>query len=244
MNLVADVKSTHHPEQAGRMSAWLLKLANVVNCSKPVTGAQIAAYVEMLIRDVPEAAFTNDALHYVSGQCEWWPPVKVLSALLSEWWKSESLRRQNARASNAPRLEGPGQRRAPLAGIDLEWRRFWDRRELTGWREEGETFINEADIPARKNRALSLIRSQSPAAYEEITGRLAREVTDNTAWRDPVVVRRSAARVGGTNAALRDMLHAAVRRHAPENLAIVEELCGKPSGDKAQKDERRARRDV
>ncbi|MCP1243028.1 hypothetical protein [Acetobacter lambici] len=226
MSVVVDVKSTHHPEQAGRMSAWLLKLANVVNCQKPVTGAQIATYVEMLIRDVPEAAFTNDALHYVSGQCEWWPPVKVLSALLSEWWKSESLRRQNAKASNAPQLEGPRSRRTPLAGVDLEWRRFWDRRELTGWREEGENFINEADIPARKSRALSLIRSQSSAAYEEITNRPARQMADNAAWSDPVTVRRSAVQARASKRELQDMLRAAVRKHAPENLRIVDEVLG------------------
>ncbi|GAN66887.1 hypothetical protein [Acetobacter orientalis] len=228
MNAVAEFVTARNPAAGEAIVEWILRLSVVVRSNPPVTKTQAVLYAEMLIRDVPPAAFTTDALHYVASQCEWFPAVKVLTELLTEQWKSEKIRRQNERASGATRIAGPMRSGgAPLAGMDLEWRRYWDRREFTGWKDEAEHSVEPWQVSQRKKAALSLIRSKSPLAYEAITGRQARPVTDNAAWSDPVVVRKQANAAKGSLLALQSMLRTAVQRYAPENMGIVEEVLGK-----------------
>lgn len=228
MNAVSEFVTARNPSAGAAIVEWLLRLSVVVRSNPPVTQDQAVLYAEMLIRDVPPAAFTTEALHYVANQCEWFPAVKTLTGLLSEQWKSAKIRRQDAQASSHARLTGPVNARRPvLAGMDLQWRRYWDRRELTGWKDEAEQTVEPWQVEKRRRDTLALIRSKSPLAFEDITGRPAATPADNAAWSDPVIVRQQANAAKGSLLSLQSMLRSAVKRHAPENMPILEEVLGK-----------------
>ncbi|MCE2579564.1 hypothetical protein LDL36_13895 [Komagataeibacter sp. FNDCR1] len=236
MNEISDIRATQNPELAHAISAWLNRLSCLVRRNgDDGTDEQIALYAEMLIRSFPKPAFSTDAMHYVADNCEWWPPFATMRKLLSEHWEAAKLRRMDGRARQ---IAGPTHGdRQELTGMDREWRRYYDRRSMTNWIEDGESGVDPRDAQNRKARTLQLIREQSPLAFEDITGRKARPDVDNAAWADPAVVRRSAREVQGSPmaASFAGMLSAAVTRFAPQNLPIVEEFFPKSGASEVRK---------
>lgn len=234
MNQVSDLRSTQAPEHAQHIAAWLRKLAALVSRRGEDCGRdQIALYAEMLIRDYPRAAFTTTSLQFVAEACEWWPPYAVLRKLVGEHWSAFQRNRRDGRLAQ---LAGPSGDKA-LEGDDLQWRRYFDRGEMTHWVCADEAGIDPAEAQFRRDRALSLIRQQSPAAYEDITGRPARDPVSNAQWANPDALRRSlsAARSSPMAAVFGSMSRAAVARFAPQNLPIVDEFFPKSGPDEVRK---------
>lgn len=65
-----------------------LGVLTAVSISRAEAEMRLGAYVPMLVRDFPDAAFTTDSLNAVARQCvEGFPPYPVLAARLAQWWK-------------------------------------------------------------------------------------------------------------------------------------------------------------
>ncbi|MBM9401576.1 hypothetical protein JUN65_08250 [Gluconacetobacter azotocaptans] len=218
---MTDLRSTQEPATAQHIAAWLTKLGQLVR-KGPGDGSdqQCGLYAEMLLRDgLPKAAYRLDSLRYVAEQTEWWPSYANLRVWVDEHWSST---KRNARDNRVLQIAGPAPKR--LDGIDLQWRNYWTRGEMTNWVRDGEHDVSPHEAEARRRNALSLIRSMSPSAYEAITGHPAYEAADQALWADVPSLRRIIARLTAKPfAPLVRILHAAVKRHAPGNLAIVEE---------------------
>jgi len=223
LNQISDLRSAEAPEHAQHIAAWLRKLAALVSRRSEDCGRdQMALYAEMLIRDYPRAAFTTASLQFVAESCEWWPPYAVLRKLLGEHW---SAFQRNRRDGKLAQISGRGSAK-PLEGDDLQWRRYFDRGEMARWAQADETTIEAAETAFRRDRALSLIRQQSPAAYEDITGQPGREPVSNALWGDPECLRRSLrdASHSPMQADFARMARSAVEKYAPQNLPIVDEF--------------------
>ncbi|WEQ51192.1 hypothetical protein LV478_11690 [Komagataeibacter oboediens] len=220
---MTDLRSTQNPEHAKHIAAWLRKLGALVRRNADDCGPdQMAIYAEMLIRDYQRAAFTNAALHYVAEACEWWPSYAVLRRLVGEHWDAFQ---RNRRDSKLPQITGTSGRK-PLEGTDLQWRRYFDRGEMTNWVGADEAGVDPNEQRSRRDRALSLIRQQSPAAFEDITGKPASEPVSNAMWADPIRLRRSLdeASRGPFQGIFAQMARSAVAKYAPENMTIVDEV--------------------
>lgn len=224
---MTDLRSTQEPATAQHIAAWLTRLAQLVRKGQgDGSDQQCGLYAEMLLRDeLPKAAYRMDSLRYVAEQTEWWPSYANLRGWVDEHWTST---RRNARDNRALQIAGPAPKR--LEGIDLQWRNYWNRGEMTNWVRDGEHDITPHEAEMRRRNALSLIRAQSPIAYEAVTGHPAHEPVDPALWADVPTLRRTIQRLTARPFdPLTRVLRAAVKRHAPENLPLVDEAFG--SGD-------------
>jgi hypothetical protein len=73
---------------------WLVSLGvlSAVSISRQEADIKLAAFVPMLMREFPDAAFTPDSLAAVARQCKYFPTYGELCGLLSEWWRDNRPR--------------------------------------------------------------------------------------------------------------------------------------------------------
>jgi hypothetical protein len=149
----------------GIILRWLSRLTDLTqhHAGQQITNDGLRDIAEMLVRDLPSAAFTSDSLHIVAQASEWFPRYPAIRRLVAEHWQASKPR------------QAPGPRAARgLSVMDELWVKFWHTRqaELAGTPDPG---WDSPDPLIRRRSARgnleSLIRQQSPAAWAVISGR-------------------------------------------------------------------------
>jgi hypothetical protein len=97
---------------------WLKALAMLVvqNDDARHAKAQAVAYVGLLLKVLPVAAFDQASLHHVASQCEFMPSFAKLERLLLAWWaahKPDRVRRLAAPDLPQYRVDIPPRRAPP-----------------------------------------------------------------------------------------------------------------------------------
>jgi hypothetical protein len=80
-------KQTTH---VGKVREWCQSLAvlTAVSMTREEATMKLGAYIPMLMRDYPDAAFTTDSLNHVARQCiKGFPTYPELANYLSAWWR-------------------------------------------------------------------------------------------------------------------------------------------------------------
>jgi hypothetical protein len=135
-----DIETKRH------VARWITRLSAITRQGGGDLDAQtVRDLAEMLADDFPAGAFTTESLQAVAREHEWFPAYAVIRAVVGQWWA------ENRPA--VPAIEGPG----GLAAADRTWVAYWHKRQA-------EDFSGSSAA-----RVLSLIRSQSQAAYDVIT---------------------------------------------------------------------------
>jgi hypothetical protein len=72
-----------------RVREWLTSLGilSAVSMSKREAEMKLAAFVPLLARDFPDAAFTQDSLSHVARRCPYFPTYHEICEHLGSWWR-------------------------------------------------------------------------------------------------------------------------------------------------------------
>ncbi len=141
------------------VNAWLSHLIVMVSphTDKDAGREIFAAYVPGLAKRFPPRVFCPASAEAVAAECKRWPAYGVLVDLLRKW-----------STENPDRLSLQDQRADPLKPADRRWVNFWHRRMEDGFsRPDGSA---PQDLETARATCLSLVRSQSMAAFVEING--------------------------------------------------------------------------
>jgi len=226
LNAIVAEHAGKRPDAARHIAGWLNNLARLVRRNgEDGSAEQIALYVEMFMGELPPAAFNNRAMRYIADGCEWWPAYSPLLARLKEHWASEKIRRETVKLLQ---IAGPAPA-SDLTGDDAVWRDYWHRREVSGWARGNEILSDERERASRRAIGLSMVRQFAPGAFHAITGKHANPPVDHSGWSDVHALRRTMAEIDPTTPVGRscaNVVRAAVKRHAPQNMAIVVEVLG------------------
>lgn len=198
---------------------WLKRLAAMIGKSHFHTdeewGELVDLYAPGLCERFEASAFTGRSLEGIAAQCLYFPGYKALLDMLSTWLHE---RRQSVLAVEDADL-------AALAPEQRHWVRCW---------HEG--------LPGSSHRELahraSMIRSHAPEAWDHLVrrdpGLLAHAPAafalpdEGACWASEETVRRSVALLGEESfpQAPTALLRAALERHAPHYLPLLEAALG------------------
>ena len=135
-----DIETKRH------VARWITRLSAITRQGSGDLDAQtLGDLAEMLADDFPAGAFTTGSLQAAARGHEWFPAYAVIRTVVGQWWAENQPPR--------PAIEGPG----GLTAKDQAWLAYWAKRQAEGF------------SGSSAERVLSLIRSQSQAAYDVIT---------------------------------------------------------------------------
>jgi hypothetical protein len=74
---------------APKVREWLTSLGilSAVSMSRQEAELKLAAFVPLLMREYPDAAFTSDSLAHVARQCQYFPTYYEVCQHLGAWWR-------------------------------------------------------------------------------------------------------------------------------------------------------------
>jgi hypothetical protein len=132
---------------------WLAMLAKLVSPAFPTDAAEALNAMLPFLDDIPPEAFTRRGLEAVvaAKRRQAVPALDELRVALLIWWRDNQ--------AHMARIAGP---RPSLTPMDYSWVRYWQTRSREGFCAYGES-------PGGSRHVASLIRQQSPAAWQHIT---------------------------------------------------------------------------
>ena len=212
-------------DKAAQISSWLGRLARSVRHQQQLTQSQredmVAEYAEILLRhDIPGSAYCLDALSVVTGQFDWWPPVGALVRSMEEFSLIQRVQRSNVR--RPLQISGSGTKPRDLSEADKNWLRSWQQNEQMNWNSADEKSSTDQERAERRRIFLSMIHRYAPSVHEMVTG-IQSDARDPRDWKDRGRLEHTLQRIseGPFQPSFFRCAHAAVKKHAPENLPLV-----------------------
>ena len=171
---------------------WLLMVGAVtISPDASELDAKITALTPFLADDFADGAFCRRSAAAVAAACKHFPAYAEAREALNVW-----ARDNPPQPSTAPQIayDGP----PPLAAMDSAWLAYWHRKLPLAMDREakmGPAALARMDPPQRPRALLaSLIQSQSPRAWREISGDVPRRGEPTDAERETVADQMAAWR--------------------------------------------------
>lgn len=148
---------------------WLDILAAlcVVGKEGPLTEAKKLMLARELCELFPSAAFVNPCAR-ACAKGDYFPGFDTLQARIGEWWEMN-------KPGSPVRARLFSDEGANLSGMDLHWFNYFHKRQ-----QENFAPVRTGAPASSRAHVLSLIRTQSPAAWGVITGNTSRRISEAT----------------------------------------------------------------
>ena len=198
---------------------WLKRLAAMIGKAHFHTDEEwneiVDLYAPGLCERFEASAFTGRSLEGIAAQCLNWPGYSLLLGMLATWLRE--------RGRSALAVEDAG-----LAALAPE-QRYW-----VGWWHREFPGSSRRDL----DRRASVVRSHAPEAWDHLVQRdpvllvhapaVSTLLVEGACWASEEAVRRSVAELGkeGFPPAPTALLRAALERHAPQCLPLLEAALG------------------
>lgn len=220
---MSEFLTQNDPQKARLIMRFMGQIARATRHHQQLSQAErqnlVADYTEMLMRrSIPGFCYGMDGLAFVLNGLEWFPTLNTLAALLEEY--RTTAERKARHAGHTLRINNMSGR--ALTHSEQAWLRFWQNGESLHWAtQQGEMTVDERTQRRRRANALSLLKRYAPFVWRSLTS--AHEARGND-WTDPQHIRRSLRELDGhpMHATLVEMLRAAVAKHAPHNLHLID----------------------